>query len=628
MIQFSIEQALVNLQTFWGHESFRPKQRETISHLLTQERPVIALLPTGGGKSLCYQVPATLFEGVSIVISPLISLMEDQVSGLKAVGVSCECIHSGLNAKSIDRILENCRLGHIKLLYVSPERLLTDIFRDRIAQCKVSLIAIDEAHCISQWGHDFRPAYLNIIEFIKTAPKAKIIALTASATQIVLNEIMAVLQIEDAIIVKDSFRRDNIALSISKVSDKLKSVRLLCQELSDTKIIVYCRSRRTVQLIAKVLQNVQIQAEYFHAGLNYRNKQKIQKRFKKGQIRVIVATNAFGMGIDVKDIGAVIHYGIPPSLEEYYQEIGRAGRDGRSARADLFYDTNDVNYLQNTIDVEFPDFTWLSNMYKRLHVSFQLAIGEGAGRSFPYDVTALSAKMNISGKDLYGVIKAISILGYIQIVEEINDKDFVKFSVDARSIRDAHLTPTLDLISSDLMRSYDNAWEDWTQLDVEHIAKRLDFVVLEYRASLDKLRRMGLIKYYHISPGARLQWLDNRISTQDFLLAKRKYLNQKERRQIRTDGIIAFVLTDKCRVKVMLEYFGETLNGVCYKCDHCNKPSVTALELKQIQNISTEDLSKYIASIIDRGDFQALDRIQKWHNEKYITIPDQLLDRL
>jgi ATP-dependent DNA helicase RecQ len=386
------------LKQYWGYNSFRPLQQDIIDQVILK-KDVLALLPTGGGKSLCYQVPALLFEGVTIVISPLIALMKDQVRRLKELNIPCDAIYSGMYGREIDRILDNARFGKTKLLYVSPERLKTEIFQVRIRQMNISLIAVDEAHCISQWGHDFRPAYLNVGELREMLPGIPVLALTATATKEVAEEILLQLKMKAPGVIRDSFARPNLHYHVVTREDQLPYIeRLLLKSSGST--IIYVRHRRLCLELAEWLKVKGISTGAYHGGMEMKDRDFIQNQWINNQLRVIVSTNAFGMGVDKGDVRMVIHFDLPPGLEEYYQEAGRAGRDGMEAYCMIVQKPSSIEKLVQNVESNFPGLEELKRVYRSLHLYLDLAVGSGEGETFDFDLVAFSSRYGMKSSEV------------------------------------------------------------------------------------------------------------------------------------------------------------------------------------------------------------------------------------
>ena len=564
---FTSQNALKTLQKYWNYPNFRAKQQEVIDALSTGQN-VIALLPTGGGKSICYQVPALAQEGVTVVISPLISLMEDQVSALKALKIKAEAIHSGHTYGNIDRILDNCIYGDIKLLYVSPERLQHDLFKERIKKIQVNLVAIDEAHCISQWGHDFRPSYLEIRTFLDEIKPSQIIALTATATDQVLRELEELLFAKAPVVVKGSFVRDNIGIEFRDTEDKVGTIADICK--TPLKTIIYVRSRRRVQMIAQVLTNHKFRAAYYHAGLTYKEKRDIQSKFKKNELDIVVATNAFGMGIDIANVQRVIHYDIPPSVEEYYQEIGRAGRDGSDSKAILMLSKDNLKFSRKKLTEDFPEFENAKKIYKSVHVFYNVGIHEGIGISKPCKPKMISEAIGLGPRKLMNGLKLWQRLGAWELSYDSRPRIYCNIVMTPQELRKEEnrhkgLYPIMDYF----MRQYEHLFEGWIQLDLDKDRRRLKLPLSEYKDALDELAEHGIVKLYKLQPGQMISFIQDRVSNKYLSPFKLKYDALKKMSHDRWRGVEQLIQTKECRMNSILKYFNETPSEVCGSCDNC-----------------------------------------------------------
>ncbi len=574
---FTKEEAQKALQKYWNYSNFRAKQDEVIN-ALSDGQDVIALLPTGGGKSICYQVPALLAKGLTVVVSPLISLMEDQVSALKSKGIKAEAIHSGHTYGNIDRILDNCIFGDIKLLYVSPERLQHDLFLARIKKLDIDLLAIDEAHCISQWGHDFRPSYMEIRHFIDEMKPRQVIALTATATDKVIEELKKLIFAKEPTVVKGSFVRDNIAIGVLESKDKLGTVLKYCQ--SSLKTIIYVRSRKKVEMIAQMLSNHKVKSAYFHAGLTYKEKKKIQKDFKENKLQIVAATNAFGMGIDISDIRQVIHYDIPPSIEEYYQEIGRAGRDGSTSKAVLLFSKQDLSYSERRQRDDFPEFEFAMKLYKSVHVFYNVGLGEGIGRSKPLKPSKLSKIIGVPLRPLLSGLKLWQKLGAWEVSYDSRPRIYCSISFSPKELRkEEHRRPKLYPILDYFMRHYEQLFDGWIQLDMEKDARAVHMSMSEYKTALDELSSHSVIKLYKLEPGQMLSFIQDRISNKYLAPYESKYERLKENARLRWLGVSKFLENTDCRMMNVLHYFDEKDVVPCGTCDNCrNNSNGTVIE--------------------------------------------------
>lgn len=416
------------LAKYWGYHSFRPLQEEIITSVL-QGNDTLALLPTGGGKSVCFQVPALVQEGVCIVISPLIALMKDQVDNLQKKGISAIAITSAMHKREIDIAFDNCVYGNIKFLYLSPERLITPIAQARIQKMKVSLIAVDEAHCISQWGYDFRPSYLEIAKLRELQPKVPVLALTATATPEVVKDIQEKLRFKKANVLQKSFERKNLAYVVIGEEDKLSRLLKVVNNVGGTGV-VYVRNRKKTQEVAAFLQKNKIPADFYHAGLTPGERSQKQDSWIKNKTRVIVATNAFGMGIDKPDVRFVVHLDLPDSLEAYFQEAGRAGRDEGKAYAVMLYNEADINDLKSNVEMSFPSVEEIRQTYQALANYYQLAVGSGEGAAFDFDISELCRNYKLEPVTVFNSIRFLEKEGYISATEAVYQPSRINFTLN------------------------------------------------------------------------------------------------------------------------------------------------------------------------------------------------------
>ncbi len=559
------------LKQYWGYSDFRPLQKEIIDQVLLK-KDVLALLPTGGGKSLCYQVPALVNEGLTLVISPLIALMKDQVARLKELNISCEAIYSGMHSKEIDRILENARFGHTKLLYVSPERLKTDIFQARVRNMNVNLIAVDEAHCISQWGHDFRPPYLEIGELRKLLPGVPILALTATATQEVTNEIVERLIMKEPVVIRDSFARHNLHYHVIQRDDQLPYIeRLLLKGIGSS--IIYVRHRRLCRELADWLQTKGIKAGSYHGGMDMKDRDNTQESWINNKTQVIVATNAFGMGVDKPDVRMVIHFDLPPGIEEYYQEAGRAGRDGKESYCVIVLKPSSEEKLIKNIESNFPDITELRRIYKSVHLYLDLAVGSGLGETFDFDFATFSSRFGFKSAEAYHAMDIIAKDGWWILDETLMRGSTVQIIADAEILYDQQVIDTqIDLLSKALLRGYEGLWSSPVHIQESRIARFLNWDEQEVIRQLSRLHSLGLIEYYRPLGKNQITLLRERVPEQNFTIDMKSYSFRKERAIARMNSMIAYLGEDIiCREMFIRNYFGETNAEPCGHCDRCRQ---------------------------------------------------------
>ncbi len=560
---------LKTLHEYWGYKDFRGIQREIISSIF-QGRDTLGLMPTGGGKSLTFQLPAILKEGVCIVITPLIALMKDQVAGLKKKGIPSAAIHSGVSYFDIITILENAIFGGIKILYVSPERLSSELFMTKLDHMEVSFITVDEAHCISQWGHDFRPSYLQINQIRKIKPSCPILALTATATPKVANDIQKSLAFKESNIHRMSFDRENLTYIVKRSLDKENDLLEILNDIPGV-AIVYVRSRNHSRKIAALLNSNGISATFYNAGLNSQERDIRQKAWHEGKVRVMVATIAFGMGIDKPDVRAVIHLDCPNSLEAYFQEAGRAGRDNLPSKAILLYDKSDDIKLYNRIDQAYPEIDYIRKVYDHLAYYFEVGLGSGGGCQFDFDIEKFCQIFKHFPVQLNSALNILSRAGYISFKEEAENIARVKilesrdnlYNIDGLSYRD-------NLILTLLLRNYGGLFTEYGYVDESLIAREAKLSVDEVYKKLIDLSRRDIIHFIPKKKIPRITYERRREESKHLEFPNEVYKYRKEEFSRRINAVISYLHNDNfCRNRQLLEYFGEKMLTDCQRCDVC-----------------------------------------------------------
>ena len=558
------------LQKYWGYPSFRPGQEEMIDAVMAG-RDGLALLPTGGGKSICFQVPAVALPGVAIVVCPLIALMKDQVRQLKSRGIIAEAIHSGLRHQDIDRIFDNAVYGKTKLLYLSPERLRTEIARVRIAKMNVSLLAVDEAHCISQWGYDFRPPYLQIAEIREALPQVPCIAVTATATPEVIQDIQDHLDFKpDAFVLKQSFGRNNLAYVVRRPPNKEEQILKILRGVQGTSVI-YVRSRGLTRKIALQLQRAGIRAASYHAGLDPKDKDRRQEAWINGDLRVIVATNAFGMGIDKPDVRSVIHYAPPDSPEAYFQEAGRGGRDGRLAYAIMLYGEQDGHTLRRQWADSYPPLDEIRRIYRALGSYLQLASGTGEGTAYDFDLVAFSNRFDFAIRPALAGLKALERAGYLLLTDAVHQPAKLKFLVSKERLYDYQIKNkrTEKLIKS-VLRTSHGAFLEAVKIDEGSLANFLKLELQDLQRILRVMDLEDIIEYTPQKDDPQLIFLRDRVDPDHLHIDQRAYKFLKDRHEVRIETMIAYCERDlSCRSALLLQYFGEAGAEPCGICDIC-----------------------------------------------------------
>ncbi len=562
-----IEDPRIVLKKFWGFDSFRPLQEEIIRQVLAGD-DTLALMPTGGGKSICFQVPALCQPGVCIVVSPLIALMKDQVHNLRSRGINALAIFSGMNPREIDIAFDNCVHGQVKLLYLSPERLRTEMARSRIAQMNVNLIAVDEAHCISQWGYDFRPAYLEIAHLRELKPGVPVLALTATATPEVVEDIQEKLAFNAKNVLQKSFARSNLAYVVLEEDDKLSRLVRILQKLAGSSV-VYARTRRLTVEVARYLKHKGIQADYYHAGLTTEQRSFKQEAWLRGAIRVIVATNAFGMGIDKPDVRSVVHLHLPDSLEAYFQEAGRAGRDGKKSYAVLLVNNEDKAALRKNLEINFPPFKEIQKVYAALGSYFQLAVGSGQGVSFDFEIGDFCKNFQINPLSVHSCLKVLEQEGWIYLSDALYMPSTFRVLVDREQLYDFQLrNPAVDPFIKALLRTSSGAFSQFAKVNEKQIATYLKTSVEKVQKVLLHLHQLKLIDYRPVKEKPQLTFLEPRVAAGNLRIDHQKYAFRKERYQFRVQSAISYVENKVCRSRQLLSYFGEQ-SGPCGVCDVC-----------------------------------------------------------
>jgi ATP-dependent DNA helicase RecQ len=583
------------LKTYWNHDSFRPMQEDIITSVLLGH-DVLALLPTGGGKSVCFQVPALARPGICIVVSPLIALMKDQVENLKTRGIEAIAITSGMSKREIDIALDNCIYSPVKFLYLSPERLLSDLVRERIKYMQVNLIAVDEAHCISQWGYDFRPPYLHIADLRELHPAVPVLALTATATADVRQDIQDKLQFKKALVFQKSFERRNISYVVQHTESKLRKMLDIAHGVKGSGI-VYLRSRKECAEIAKFLNDNKISADYYHAGLSSDERSKKQESWKKNKIRVIAATNAFGMGIDKPDVRFVIHKDLPDSLEAYYQEAGRAGRDEHKAYAVLLYNRPDRLRQEKMFLLNFPTVDEIKQVYHSLANYYQLAYGAGEGVSFDLDLGDFCSRFKLDAIKTLNALKFLEQDDYLAFNESVFLPSRFRFDVHNEALYNFQIQNRgWDLFIKTLLRSYGGAFENYIQLREFDIARRANMSVQQVIEGLKQLQEYKILTYLPKNDNPQVTYIKPRQPANNVFINK-VYIEERKATYLRKmEAVSAYAVHKKCRSQMLLAYFDEANAAKCGICDVC-------LDERRQQNAAelTDDITSEIAEALSEG---------------------------
>ena len=571
------------LKKYWGYDGFRPMQREIVDSALSG-KDTLALLPTGGGKSVCFQVPAMMSTGLALVITPLIALMKDQVQNLRDRGIRALSIHAGMTRREVDTALNNAAYGDFKFLYLSPERLSTRLFQSYLPILDICYIVVDEAHCISQWGYDFRPDYLEI-GTLREQVDAPVIALTATATPEVADDIMDKLRFRQKNLLKGSFARPNLSYIVRKCEDKAGQLSGICRGV-DGSGIVYVRSRKGCEEIAAFLRSEGITASYYHAGLGTASRGERQEKWKKGEIRVMVSTNAFGMGIDKSDVRFVVHHDLPDSPEAYFQEAGRGGRDGKPSYAVLLWNASDLRRLKQIATTSFPSLEYIADIYQKVHIFFQIPYETGEGRQLKFNLPEFASKYSLSRSSAYYAIRYLERAGHWTLSEDLDIRTRVQVVADRKALYQIEL-PDYKMVTllEVLMRSYEGIFSYPHSVDEEFLAGKVDCTVPQLRQLLYGLSLEHVIRYVPTDHSDVITLHHSRIRPGDLNVEPARYKMLKEQFERRMEAMKAYVEEeDTCRQAFLLDYFGEKEAEDCGRCDVCRarrgKPADRAARLR------------------------------------------------
>jgi len=559
------------LQKYWGYDDFRGVQRPIIESI-GSGHDTLGLMPTGGGKSITFQVPALAMEGVCIVITPLIALMKDQVQHLRRLGIRAEAIYSGMQHDEILRILENCVFGGVKLLYVSPERLSSSLFQTKLRHMLVSFITVDEAHCISQWGYDFRPSYLEIANIRQLHPDVPVLALTATATPAVVDDIQERLQFSEKCVFRMSFERKNLAYLVSNTPDKLNELIHL-MDLYPGSAIVYVRSRLRAREIAEHLTAAGLSATFYHAGLDHAEKDQRQQDWQQDRTRIMVATNAFGMGIDKPDVRLVVHYDCPDSLEAYFQEAGRAGRDGKAAQAILLYNGTDQGKLSKRVSDTFPEKDYIRQVYEHLAFYYQIATGDGYGVCREFNIDDFCQRFHHFPIRVHSALQLLERAGYIEYDEEADNQARVRFLVGRDDLyRLDHVTPDEERVIVALLRGYGGLFADYVFIDESIVAQQAGLTSPQTYEILKALSQRHLLHFIPRRAIPYIRYRQRREDGEHVQLPRSVYEDRRDQYRQRIDAMLAYAQRDDlCRSRQLLAYFGEESSHDCGQCDVCQQ---------------------------------------------------------
>ncbi len=604
------------LRTHWGYPDFRGIQRDIIESIVAG-KDTLGLMPTGGGKSLTFQVPALAQEGVCIVITPLIALMKDQVQHLREHGILADAVYADRSQRENQQVLDNCIFGGVKILYVSPERIGSKGFLDKLRHMEVSFITVDEAHCISQWGYDFRPSYLRIADIRKEKPGVPVLALTATATPEVVVDIQDKLQFAERNVFRMSFERKNLAYIVRTVADKLREMVHILQCV-DGAAIVYARSRRRTKEMAQLLEDNGISATFYHAGLDPLVKDERQKAWQRDEVRVMVATNAFGMGIDKPDVRLVIHIDCPDSLEAYFQEAGRAGRDGAKAYAVLLYDTGDERKLRNRIDDSFPDRQLIRNVYECLAYFFQIGIESGRGKTFAFDIDKFSYTFKFFPTKVDAALRILEQSGYLHYESEPDNAARLMFCIDRNDLYllDS-LSPNEDNVITALLRLYGGLFTDYVYIEESLVAQKTGLTQQQVYMILKNLSARHIVRFIPRRKTPYITYTTDRIDGEKVVIPPEVWEQRREQYSKRIERMIGYATNDYiCRSRQLLAYFGEATDKDCRQCDVCLEHKAETSTARQYY----EQAKKEIIALLADGQRHFISELQS------IKLPSHSID--
>jgi len=611
------------LEKYWGYSEFRPLQEDIIKSV-ANGHDTLGLMPTGGGKSITFQVPGLAKEGLCLVITPLIALMKDQVEKLRQLEIKAIAIYSGMTSEEIDIALENCIYGNYKFLYLSPERLRSELFRTRVREMNVNLIAIDESHCISQWGYDFRPSYLRISELREIFPEVPFLALTATATPDVIDDIQEKLTFRKKNVLRTSFERKNLVYLVRHIENKQKYLLKTVNKVRGSGII-YVRTRKKAHEISAFLKQNNVSNSFYHAGLTNKIRTIKQENWNKGITRIIVATNAFGMGIDKPNVRFVIHFDPPNSLEAYFQEAGRAGRDNKKAYAVFLYNDSDKNNLKRRVAYSFPEIDQIKRIYEALGNFFQIPVGGGKYGVYDFHISEFCKIFKFNLVIAYNSLKALEREGYIELTDELNNPSKVHFLVEREDLyRFQVANIEFDGFIKLLLRSYTGLFTEFVSIDESDLSRKASIDPDRVYQFLMKLNNLKIIRYIPQRKTPLIIMTEERLDTKNLLISGHSYRKRRDRFVEKLDRIIQYASeAETCRSRFLLAYFGQKNVNRCKQCDVCtrrNDPEMDKSEFDQIRNEIKESLSESPLSLdklVDQLDY---------HEDKIVRVIQWLLD--
>ena len=607
------------LKTYWGHDAFRPMQEEIIREALAG-RDVLAILPTGGGKSVCFQVPALMKDGIALVVTPLIALMKDQVQNLERRGIKALAIHAGMNRREVDLALNNAAYGDFKFLYLSPERLQTQLFQSYQTVLNISYIVVDEAHCISQWGYDFRPSYLDIGK-LREKVDAPVIALTATATPAVQEDILEQLRFKEKNVLRAGFERPNLSYVVRKTQDKLGQLRAVLDGVPGTGI-VYVRSRARTEEVARALQAAGISASFYHAGLGAQTRSMRQRDWQEGRTRVMVCTNAFGMGIDKPDVRSVVHMDLPDSPEAYFQEAGRAGRDGLPSYAVLLWNATDTSRLKKLEDVSFPSLEYIEDIYQKVHVFLEIPYDAGIGRMLKFDLEAFCRHFRLQQAPAYYAIKYLEREGHWTLAEDMDINTRIRIETERTELYRTDLPePAMVQVLEALMRMYTGIFSFATPIDEEAVAARCGVDVPRLRQLLYGLSVNHVVRYIPADHATVLYLEHDRLRSGNVQLRPQRHAMLKKCFRERVDTILEYAAMEEgCREQFLLQYFGQAESRPCRRCDLCREAAADQKKL-------AAELKTWIAGHPEGYTLSQLRSVFGTAEDTYLAVLRELIDR-
>ena len=619
------------LKEYWGYDGFRPMQEEIINASL-EGKDVLAIMPTGGGKSVCFQVPGLIRDGLSLVVTPLIALMKDQVQNLNDRGVRAIAVHAGMTRKEVDRALNNAAYGDFKFLYLSPERLGTELFQSYLEVLDISSIVVDEAHCISQWGYDFRPDYLRIGE-IRKRIDAPVIALTATATPAVAQDIMERLGFGEKLLIKSGFERPNLSYIVRRAEDKNGQILNICNGVGGTGI-VYARNRLRCEELSAFLQSQGVSASFYHAGLGGQTRAERQAAWKSGETRVMVCTNAFGMGIDKPDVRFVVHYDLPDSPEAYFQEAGRAGRDGKRSYAVQLWNGVDLRRARQIEEVSFPSLEYVEDIYQKLHAYLEVPYDTGIGRQLKFRLEDFCSRFGLQRSPVFHALKYLERTEHLTYSEEIDIPTRVRISVDRKALYDIDLEDEWQARTLDaLMRTYTGIFSFLQRIDEEYVAQRVGTTVSQLRQILYNLSVSHVIVYVPADHSDVVLLHHDRLRPGNLNLMPERYRMLRDSYHARSQSMLEYVSeSDECRSRYLLRYFGQTETCDCGTCDVCRARRASSASAKALS--ASADTARALADFIRGKDGEySLEEITvefgnpaKGYSPDYLDILRRLID--